>query len=58
MPGDRRREGGLVKRNAALKVLSLALSLAIASSCVHFHPRPIAPAKTMEDFEDRRLDAP
>jgi cobalt-zinc-cadmium efflux system outer membrane protein len=36
----------------------LAVALAIAPACVRFHPKPIEPAKSMEDFETRRLDAP
>jgi cobalt-zinc-cadmium efflux system outer membrane protein len=32
--------------------------LVMGAACVRYHPRPIAPAKTMEDFEARRLDAP
>jgi len=30
----------------------------MAIACVRYHPRPIAPAKTMEDFEARRLESP
>jgi outer membrane protein TolC len=30
----------------------------MAASCVRYHPKPVAPAKVMEDFEARRLDAP
>jgi cobalt-zinc-cadmium efflux system outer membrane protein len=36
----------------------LAVALAIAPACVRFHPKSIEPAKSMEDFETRRLDAP
>ena len=27
-------------------------------SCVRFHPEPISPEVTLDDFEARRLDAP
>jgi len=40
------------------RILALASALLLASACVRYHPRPIAPAKTMEDFEARRLDSP
>jgi len=41
-----------------LKVIGLALVLVAAAACVRFHPKPVVPAKVMEDFEARRIDAP
>jgi len=38
--------------------LVLLLVLAFVPACLRYHPRPIAPAKVMEDFEARRLDSP
>ncbi len=32
--------------------------LIAAAACIRYHPRPVVPAKTMEDFEARRLEAP
>jgi len=37
--------------------LSLLLVLAFVPACVRYHPRPIAPAATMADFEARGLDS-
>lgn len=34
------------------------MGLTMAAACIRYHPRPVAPAKSMEDFEARRLDAP
>lgn len=51
-------EGGKVKTKPFFRFAGLAVAISLAPSCVRFHPRPIAPAKTMEDFEARRLDAP
>jgi len=48
----------MTKAQPAVKILSLIAALCLLSSCVHFHPKPVAPAKTMEDFDARRLDAP
>jgi len=47
-----------VKTNPLIKIVGLAAGLAMAASCVRYHPKPVAPAKVMEDFEARRLDAP
>jgi cobalt-zinc-cadmium efflux system outer membrane protein len=47
-----------VKTNPLLKIVGLTIVLSIAPCCVRFHPKPIVPAKTMEEFETRRLDAP
>jgi cobalt-zinc-cadmium efflux system outer membrane protein len=30
----------------------------LAASCARYHPRPIVPVQSLEDFEARRLDAP
>ena len=38
-------------------ITALALASLLASACVRYHPKPIAPAKAMEDFEARRLDS-
>jgi cobalt-zinc-cadmium efflux system outer membrane protein len=41
-----------------LKAIGLVLVLACVSSCIRYQARPIEPAKAVEDFEARRLDAP
>jgi outer membrane protein TolC len=41
-----------------IKIVGLAAGLAMAASCVRYHPEPVVPAKAVEDFEARRLDAP
>jgi cobalt-zinc-cadmium efflux system outer membrane protein len=46
-----------VRAKPLFRIIGLAVVLAAAVSCVRFRPRPIAPAKSMEDFEARRLDA-
>ena len=38
--------------------MGLAVILSVVSSCVRYHAKPAEPAKSMEDFEARRLDAP
>jgi outer membrane protein TolC len=48
----------LVKTNSLIRIVGLAAGLAMAGSCIRYHPKPVAPAKVMEDFEARRLDAP
>jgi hypothetical protein len=40
------------------RIIGLAVVLTASASCVRFRPKPIAPAKVMEEFERRRLDAP
>jgi outer membrane protein TolC len=47
-----------MKTDPLRKVPVLAITLAIAASCIRYHPQPIVPAKSMEDFESRRLDSP
>lgn len=47
-----------MKTKPVLKMVGLAAGLTIAAACVRYHPKPIAPAKVMEDFEARKLDAP
>jgi outer membrane protein TolC len=37
--------------------LALAVLLPLLSSCVRYHARPVEPAKAMEEFEARRLEA-
>jgi len=51
-------EGGKVKQNLLFRGLALAVLLVSAAACVRYHPRPIAPVKTMEEYEARRLDSP
>ena len=46
-----------MKANPLYSFIGLALILSIASSCVRFHPKPVVPAESMEDFEARRLDS-
>jgi len=46
-----------VKGNWSLRIIGLAIVLIAAVSCVRFYPKPVAPTKTMDDFEARRLDA-
>ena len=58
LEAPRNEEVGKVKANPLFRTIGLALVLAAAVSCVRFRPRPVAPAKSMEDFEARRLDAP
>lgn len=36
----------------------LLSGLFLASGCVRYHPEPISPAQTLDDFQARRLDAP
>ncbi len=47
-------------RNEGPVRLAVALVLAgtLSSACAHYHPRPLSPAASLEDFEARRLDAP
>ncbi|MFZ2052857.1 MAG: TolC family protein [Candidatus Aminicenantales bacterium] len=47
-----------MKSNPLSRIVGLAAVLLIASSCVRFHPLPVEPSKSMEDFEARRLDSP
>lgn len=46
------------KATRLTKIVGLAAGLAMAASCVRYHAKPVVPAKVMEDFEARRLDAP
>lgn len=39
-------------------ILGLALVTGASFSCVRYHANPVAPAKSLEDFEARRLTAP
>ena len=50
--------GFFVKTDWLLKIIGLAIGLAMAASCIRYHPQPLVPAKSMEDFELRRLDSP
>jgi outer membrane protein, heavy metal efflux system len=34
------------------------VAMLLATGCVRYHPEPIAPARTLDDFEARRLDSP
>jgi outer membrane protein, heavy metal efflux system len=47
-----------VKAIRLFKTAGLALALGLTLSCVRYHPLPLEPAKVMDDFEARRLDAP
>jgi cobalt-zinc-cadmium efflux system outer membrane protein len=47
-----------VKTNPLFKIVGLVIGLTMAAACLRYHPRPVVPAKSMEDFETRRLDAP
>jgi cobalt-zinc-cadmium efflux system outer membrane protein len=47
-----------MKINRFLRAVGLAAGVILAAACVRFHPSPVVPAKVMEDFEARRLDAP
>jgi cobalt-zinc-cadmium efflux system outer membrane protein len=49
MPGRRR----LSKRRLAC----LALGLLLVSGCVRFHPQPLSPPRSLDDFQARRLDS-
>jgi len=55
---SRAEEGVFVKPIPFFKIVGLAVVLMGAVACVRFHPKPIASAQTMEDFEARRLDSP
>jgi cobalt-zinc-cadmium efflux system outer membrane protein len=46
-----------LKETRLFRTIGLTLVLALAFSCVRYHPRPIAPIKAMADFEARRLDS-
>jgi cobalt-zinc-cadmium efflux system outer membrane protein len=39
-------------------VLALGLLVLLAGGCARYHPQPITPEESLEDFEARRLDAP
>lgn len=54
----REQKEGKVKANSLFRAIGLALVLTAAVSCVRFRPQPVTPAKSMEDFEARRLNAP
>jgi cobalt-zinc-cadmium efflux system outer membrane protein len=47
-----------VTASRTLRAIGLTLVLASALSCIRYQARPIEPAKAVEDFEARRLDAP
>ncbi len=46
-----------MKQRSYLGSLMLIATLASAPACVRYHPQPIAPGRTMEDLEARRLDS-
>jgi cobalt-zinc-cadmium efflux system outer membrane protein len=48
----------MIKAHAPVKTLALTAILCFASSCIRYHAKPVEPAKSMEDFEARRLDSP
>jgi cobalt-zinc-cadmium efflux system outer membrane protein len=35
-----------------------AVAVLLTSGCVRFHPKPLSPPQTLEDYEARRLDSP
>jgi len=47
-----------VRRRRSFGDLAVILVLVAAAACVRYHPQPIAPGRTMEDLEARRLDSP
>ncbi len=47
-----------MKSRTLAGVLGLALVVSAFSACVRYHARPVEPAKTLEDFERRRLTSP
>jgi len=54
---DMVRQGGSVKAGRLLGAIGAVLALIPAGACIRYHARPIAPARTMEAFEARRLDS-
>ncbi len=46
-----------MRANRRFTALGLAVVMAAAGACVRYHARPIEPAKAMEEFEARRLEA-
>jgi len=54
-----RRTGTLRRRQwRALGALASGLLGLLAASCTRYHPQPITPEQSLEDFQARRLDAP
>jgi cobalt-zinc-cadmium efflux system outer membrane protein len=47
-----------MKPRVLFGTIVLAGALLAASACVRYHPRPVVPAKSMEDFEARSLASP
>lgn len=48
----------LFTKKPVLRLLFLAFIVLLATNCARFQPRPVSSARTMDDFEARRLDAP
>jgi outer membrane protein, heavy metal efflux system len=48
-------EGDMMKANTSSKAFLLVCVLSVTASCVRFHPRPLEPARVMDDFEARTL---
>jgi cobalt-zinc-cadmium efflux system outer membrane protein len=48
----------MIKLKRFLGLTGLVVLLSIMPACIRFHPKPIVPVRTMENFETRRLDAP
>ncbi len=46
------------KKKHVFKLLFLGFIVLLAANCARFQPRPISSARTLDDFEARRLDAP
>jgi outer membrane protein, heavy metal efflux system len=47
-----------MRSNTLSRALVLGLALSFVAACVRYHAKPIEPAKSLEDFEARRLDSP
>ena len=47
-----------MKPGPPFMALGLAVSLAVATSCIRYHAKPLEPAQVMSDFESRTLASP
>jgi outer membrane protein, heavy metal efflux system len=50
--------GDFVNKFHPLSILSAILLMGGAAACVRYTPKPVTAAKTLDDFEARRLDSP
>jgi cobalt-zinc-cadmium efflux system outer membrane protein len=48
----------MAKTNRILRFVILSAAFLAVAGCVRFHPKPIAPNTTMDNFEARRLESP